>query len=61
MQRQSMGFIPILRINVNIILETLLKFDTNVKIDVQCERTFKCERTFNCITNLNFNIVLLRD
>ena len=40
---QRMGFLPILSINVNITIDTMLKFDANteanVDIDAQCERT----------------------
>ena len=36
---KRMGSIPILCINVNIIIDTLLQFDANVNNDVQCERT----------------------
>ena len=41
------GFYIILCINVNITIDTMLKFDANsdanVNIDAQCERTFKTE------------------
>ena len=42
MQMQRMDSIPILCINANFTIDTILKFDTdaNVNIDVQCERTF---------------------
>ena len=32
-----MGSIPILHINVNITIDTMLKFDAHVNIDAQCE------------------------
>ena len=42
-----MGSVPILCINVNITIDTMLKFDANaeasVNVDAQCERTFKAE------------------
>ena len=42
MQMQRMDSIPILCINANFTIDTILKFDTdaNVNIDAQCERTF---------------------
>ena len=42
MQMQRIHSIPILSINVNITIDTMLKFDAdvNVNIDAQCERTF---------------------
>ena len=36
-----MGSIPILCINVNITIDTMLKFDVNVNINAQCERILK--------------------
>ena len=46
-QTQRMGSTAILCINVNITIDTMLKFDVNadanVNIDAQCERTFKAE------------------
>ena len=41
MQMQSMDSIPILCINVNITIDTMLKSDANVIIDAQCEQTLK--------------------
>ena len=42
MQMQRMHSIPILSININTTIDTMLKFDAdvNVNIDAQCERTF---------------------
>ena len=45
MQTQKMGSIPILCININITIDTMLKFDSNVETnfytDAQCERNFR--------------------
>ena len=42
-QMQIMGSIPILCVNINITIDTMLKFDANagtdVNIDAQCEQT----------------------
>ena len=36
-----MSSVPILCINVNTTIDTMLIFDTNINIDAQCELTFK--------------------
>ena len=41
MQMQRMGYKPILCINVNITIDTMMKFDANVNIDAQCEWTLR--------------------
>ena len=45
---QRMGSVPILYTNVNITIDTMLKFDANadadVNIDAQCEWTFTVEQ-----------------
>ena len=42
---QRMGSVPILCVNVNVMIDTMLKFeanaDVNVEIDAKCERTFR--------------------
>ena len=41
MQVQRLGSIPILCVNINITIDTMLKFDANVNIDAQCKWTLK--------------------
>ena len=41
MQMQWMGPMPILSVNVNIAIDTMLKFDANVNIDAQCTVNYR--------------------
>ena len=37
---QRMGSVPILWVNVNVPIDTVLKFDANADVKAKCERTF---------------------
>ena len=59
---QRIGSIPILCINVNITIDTMLDFDANVNTDAKCERTFKgvhCSLTLIYI-HMQFNDPIMK-
>ena len=45
MQAQRIASVPILRVSINVIIDTMLKFDTNADVNVDFDA--KCKQTLS--------------
>ena len=51
---QRMGSLPILCININILMDTILKFNVNANVDANVDFDTKCEWTLTAEHDSDF-------